>query len=86
MAHKKKKKEKISKKSKMNLEQLSNEKCEEEVVKEVSSLRNDEPKVTMCIRITVTRKQKLKLYAAKHDTTVSGLISSYVDRLPTGGH
>ena len=88
MSKKKKKKEKISKKSKVNSEQLSNEMCEadngddeQKIVKRGRPSKNEEPRVTMSIRITDERKQILKLYAAKHGTTVSDLISSYVDEL-----
>ena len=88
MSKKKKKNGKISKKSKMNLEQLSNVVYEaNDVDDEYKTVRrgrpskNEEPRVTMSIRITDERKQILKLYAAKHGTTVSDLISSYVDEL-----
>ena len=93
MSKKKKKNGKISKKSKMNLEQLSNVVYEaNDVDDEYKTVRrgrpskSEEPRVTMSIRITDERKQILKLYAAKHNMTVSDLISSYVEDLTKGGY
>ena len=93
MSKKKKKNGKISKKSKMNLEQLSNVVYEaNDVDDEYKTVRrerpskSEEPRVTMSIRITDERKRILKLYAAKHNMTVSDLISSYVEDLTKGGY
>ena len=40
-----------------------------------------ESTVTMSIRITEARKQKLKVYAAMHGTTISDLIAEYAESL-----
>ena len=40
-----------------------------------------EPTITMSIRITEDRRQKLKVYSAMHGTTISDLIADFADSL-----
>ena len=40
-----------------------------------------EQTVPMSIRITEARKQKLKIYAAQHGTTISEMIANFADGL-----
>lgn len=41
----------------------------------------NEPRTTMSLSLTVTDKQFLKIYAAKHETTVAAIIHELVKKL-----
>lgn len=43
--------------------------------------KNGEPTITVTVRMTADRKQKLKEYAVKNNRTVSDVLSEFVDDL-----
>lgn len=43
--------------------------------------KNEEPTITVTVRMTADRKQKLKEYAVRNKRTVSDVLSEFVDGL-----
>ena len=43
--------------------------------------KNEEPTITVTVRMTADRKQKLKEYAVKNKRTVSDVLSEFIDGL-----
>lgn len=44
-------------------------------------VKNEEPTITVTVRMTADRKQKLKEYAVMHKRTISDVLSEFVDGL-----
>ncbi len=44
-------------------------------------IKNEEPTITVTVRMTSDRKQKLKEYAVRNRRTVSDVLSEFVDSL-----
>lgn len=44
-------------------------------------VKDTEPTITVTVRMTAARRQKLKEYAVRHQRTVSDVLSAFVDSL-----